>query len=275
MTETVPHLSKGNVTGRLEGKVVLITGAGSGQGRETAILFAAAGAIVYGSDVNEPGLAETSALGKAAGFDIRTTKVDASCESDVAAWVDRALNDHGRVDVLYNNGAGVHMAPFADMTLHQWRETLRMELDVIFVPTKAVWPHMIANGGGSIVNIASVAGMRADEGIGIAAHAAGKAGVIGVTRQLSLEGAPHWIRVNSISPGPIVTPGSQVYYESNARVARLFDGWPSLGRPGRPVEVAYAGLFLSSDESSWITGINLVVDGGTSSKSGVPLREQD
>jgi meso-butanediol dehydrogenase / (S,S)-butanediol dehydrogenase / diacetyl reductase len=273
VTEVIPHLSKGNPAGRLEGKVALITGAGSGQGRETALLFAAAGAAVFASDVNEQGVAETAAMGARAGFDIVATKADATSEKDVAVWVGRAVEEYGGVDILYNNGAGVHMAPFAELTLHQWRETLRLELDVVFVPTKAVWPLMIARGGGSIINIASTAGMRADEGVGIAAHAAGKGGVIAVTRQLSLEGAPHWIRVNSISPGPIMTPGSQQFYDNSARIRGLFDGWPSLGRPGRPIEVAYAGLFLASDESCFITGINLPVDGGATSKAGVPLRQ--
>src|SRR3546814_15153023 len=97
------------------------------------------------------------------------------------------------------------MAPFSDMTLDQWHETLRQELDVVFLPTKAVWPHMIRRGGGSIINIASTAGMRGLEYIGDSAHCAGKGGVIAMSRQLDLEGAPHWIRRNTLAPGPLRT----------------------------------------------------------------------
>jgi NAD(P)-dependent dehydrogenase (short-subunit alcohol dehydrogenase family) len=160
------------------------------------------------------------------------------------------------------------MAPFAEMTFEQWRETIRLELDVIFAPTKAVWPHMIAQNGGSIINIASGAGMRAAEGTGTAAHAAGKGGVIAVTRQLAIEGAPHWIRVNSISPGPIMTPNVRKIYETNPAFQRLFDSSTALSRHGFPIDIAYAGLFLASDESLFVTGINLPVDGGSTSKIG-------
>ena len=182
--------------------------------------------------------------------------------------MDDAVARHGGIDVLYNNGAGVHMVPFAEMTLQQWQETLHWELDVVFIPTKAAWPHLIARGGGSIINIASASGMRGSEFLGAAAHAAGKSGVIGFTRQLALEGAPHWIRVNAISPGPIVTPATQGFYEGSAEFRHHFDGWPLLARTGRPLDVAYLGLFLASDESTFMTGVNIPVDGGWTCKGG-------
>jgi NAD(P)-dependent dehydrogenase (short-subunit alcohol dehydrogenase family) len=122
--------------------------------------------------------------------------------------------------------------------------------------------------GGSIINIASVSGMRATEFLGAAAHAAGKSGVIGFTRQLALEGAPYWIRANSISPGPIVTPVTEPILGTNKPFSDCFHGWPLLSRVGRPADVAYAGLFLASNESSFITGANLTVDGGWAVKGG-------
>ncbi|WP_372731510.1 SDR family NAD(P)-dependent oxidoreductase [Novosphingobium sp.] len=262
------QLSHGPVAGRLEGKVAMVTGAGGAQGREVSVLFARAGAHVFASDINEATLAETKALATAQDLSIDCSVVDASSAVDAAAWVDRAYARHGQIDVLYNNGAGVHMAPFAEMTSEQWHETIRLELDVVFMPTKAVWPIMAAQNSGSIINIASGSGMLAAEGLGTSAHAAGKGGVIALTRQLSLEGAAHWIRVNCISPGPIMGPALEGVYQNDPAFRALFDSTPSLERHGYPVDIAYTGLFFASDESLFITGVNLAVDGGVTSKAG-------
>ena len=145
---------------------------------------------------------------------------------------------------------------------------MRLELDIVFIPMRAAWLHFIKRGGGSIINIASVSGMRASEFLGAATHATGKSGVIGFTRQLALEGAPHWIRANSISPGPIVTPVTQALLETSKEFSDRFNGWLMLARTGRTSDVAFAGLFLASDGSSFITGANLTVDGGWSAKGG-------
>lgn len=262
------RMSTGPSAGRLQGKVALITGAGGAQGQAVSLLFAQAGAIVFASDINEQTLAHTQALAAQRGLTLHTRGVDAASADDVNAWVQEAMDLHGRIDVLYNNGAHVHMAPFAEMTYEQWRETLRLELDVVYLPTKAVWPIMLRQQGGSIINIASCAGMAAAEGLGTSAHAAGKGGVIALTRQLSLEGAPHWVRVNCISPGPIMGPTLQLAYDANPHFRQLFDSTPSLARHGFPSDIAYAGLFLASDESTFITGVNLPIDGGATSKVG-------
>lgn len=262
------RISHGPCKDRLKDKVALVTGAGGGQGRDVALLFAQAGAVVYASDVNAATLEETRQYVARYGLSIHTDVVDASCQSDVQSWVDKAYQAHQQIDVMYNNGAGVHFAPFADMTLEQWHQTLRFELDVVFMPTKAVWPIMVKQQGGSIINIASCQGILASEGLGGSAHAAGKGGVIALTRQLSLEGAPHWIRVNCISPGPIIGPTLQQAYDNSESFRTLFDSAPSLERHGFPMDVAYAGLFFASDESQFITGVNLPVDGGITSKSG-------
>src|SRR3546814_10902138 len=139
---------KGPVSGRLSGKVALVTGAGGGQGRAATLLFARAGAVVLASDIQAPSLDETLALAQKENLRVHTNVVDAASEDAVNGWVEAAIGTAGGIDILYNNGAGVRMAPFSDMTLDQWHDTLRQELDVVFLPTKAVWTHMIRRGGG-------------------------------------------------------------------------------------------------------------------------------
>jgi len=262
------RISHGDCSGRLEGKVVLITGAGGGQGHVITLKFAEAGAHVFASDINPDTLALTAEAAKKQGLSITTTVVDASSQEQAQAWVDEAMAAHGRIDALYNNGAHVHMAPFSEMTAEQWHETIRLELDVIFMPTKAVWPIMTRQQGGSIINIASCQGILASEGLGAAAHSAGKGGVIAVTRQLAMEGAPHWIRVNCISPGPIMGPHLQTMYDASESFRELFDSSPMLDRHGFPEDIAYLGIYLASDESQFLTGVNIPVDGGGVNKVG-------
>jgi len=261
-------VSAGPVAGRLDGKVVLITGVGGGQGRAAALLFAKAGAVVVGNDCHASGIAETAALAEKAGHSVDLTVCDAADPDECGAWVDAAVKQHGRIDVLYNNAAYAHFGSVADLAPQQWRDTLRGQLDIVFFPVQSVWPHLIRNGGGAIINIASVSGMRATEGIGASALAAGKAGVIGLTHQLALEGAPHWIRVNTISPGPIMTIAAEAAFNKSPELREAFEGLTLLARTGQPMDVAYAALFLASDEAAFITGANLTVDGGWSSKGG-------
>ena len=132
------RISHGDCSGRLEGKVVLITGAGGGQGHVITLKFAEAGAHVFASDINPDTLALTAEAAKKQGLSITTTVVDASSQEQAQAWVDEAMAAHGRIDALYNNGAHVHMAPFSEMTAEQWHETIRLELDVIFMPTNSL-----------------------------------------------------------------------------------------------------------------------------------------
>jgi meso-butanediol dehydrogenase / (S,S)-butanediol dehydrogenase / diacetyl reductase len=260
--------SSASVSGRLAGKVAVVTGAGGGQGLAAAMLFAQAGATVVACEINPKGVEATKRIVSEQSLDLEITQVNAADENEVKAWIDEAAARHGAIDILYNNAGHTHFAPFGEMSLDQWRETMRYELDIVFIPTRAVWSHLVARGGGSIINIASVSGMRGCEFLGAAAHAAGKSGVIGFTRQLALEGAPHWIRANSISPGPIVTPVTQALLDTSKEFNECFNGWPMLSRTGRTADVAFAGLYLASDESSFVTGVNLAVDGGWSAKGG-------
>jgi len=165
-------------------------------------LFARSGATVVGCDRNADGIEETLELAERDGYRVQLSVITDLTEPVAAKqWIDEAVNRNGRLDVLYNNAASVHFAPVEEMTPKLWTETLKGELDIVFMPIRAAWRHL-ARQGGSIINSASLSGMRALEYIGATAHAASKGGVIAMTRQLALEGAPHGIRCNSISPGP-------------------------------------------------------------------------
>ena len=245
MSVAYKRASHGPVAGRLDGKVVAISGTGGGQGRAAALLFARAGAIVVGCDRNADAIAETRQLAKREGVELQLSVVpDLTDPGAATQWIEDAVNRNGRLDVLYNNAASVHFAPIESLTPELWTQTLRGELDIVFMPTRAAWRHL-AREGGSIINSASLSGMRALENIGATAHAASKGGVIAMTRQLALEGAPFGIRANSISPGPIATPATQQALDTDPEFKRHFEGWPLLARGGEADDVAYTALFLA------------------------------
>ncbi len=247
---------------RLDGKIVLITGIGSGQGRAAAVLFAKEGAQVVGCDINEAGAKTTVDLVRKAGFDMMSmAPVDLSDEKQATAWVEEAVAKAGGIDVLYNNASTGRVGPLLTMTTETWHFTLRNELDLILFTTRTAWPHLVARGGGSVINTGSIIAERGTD-MPMSAHGAAKAGVHALTVHMALEGGPDGIRVNTISPGLI---------ESGATAAHLVDPFDNmqkqvrtspLGRVGRPEDVAPLALFLASDESAYITGTNIVVDGG-------------
>src|SRR5258707_8706582 len=148
------------MAGRLQNKVVLITGTGGGQGRAAALLFASEGAIVVGSDVKEDGNNETARMVVEAGFQMDASTVDVSDDEQCKAWVERAAQTYGGIDVLYNNAASVLFAPFPEMGAAEWHYALRYELDVIFFPSKYAWPHLAARGGGALYNICRLPRLR-------------------------------------------------------------------------------------------------------------------
>jgi meso-butanediol dehydrogenase/(S,S)-butanediol dehydrogenase/diacetyl reductase len=234
------------VIGRLQGKVALISGTARGQGAEAAARFAAEGATVVGGDV----LTEDRYL-------------DVTDEDSVATWIDRAVDAHGRIDILYNNAGAVRFAPIEEQSLADWRFTLAAELDSVFLACKHAWPHLRASRG-VILNIASTAGIAGSLTNQRVAHTASKGGVIAVTRQLAAEGAPHGIRVNAISPGMIATPGAEENLLARDHPMHSIARAIPLGRLGTPQDIIPAAVFLCSDEAAYITGANLVVDGGWS-----------
>jgi meso-butanediol dehydrogenase/(S,S)-butanediol dehydrogenase/diacetyl reductase len=248
-------------TGRLNGRVALITGTGGGQGRAAALRFAAEGALVVGCDVGVEGDAETARLVRAAGgrIDIRDP-VDLGDPDACQDWIEWAASLHGRIDILYNNASRCCFAPFEEMTLDAWRETIRNELDLVFFACKFAWPHLKKQGG-VIINIASIVGVIASDTGRSSAHGAAKGGVISLTRQLAFEGAPHGIRVVAISPGTIVTPGTQAILAEPAVRERLLDK-NMIRRLGTPEEIVGIAAMLASDDGAFITGENIIVDGG-------------
>jgi meso-butanediol dehydrogenase / (S,S)-butanediol dehydrogenase / diacetyl reductase len=245
---------------RLAGKIAFITGTAGGQGRAAAQLFAAEGARVIGCDLNVEGAEETVELVRGAGGEMTSfSPVDLGDHDAARAWIEQGIATAGGIDVLYNNASTATFGPVGAIDPADWAFTFRNEVDLILWTTQAAWPHLIERAGGSIINTASCAGHRGWATVPGAAHSATKGAVIALTRQLAAEGCAHGIRVNSISPGVIVTPAVRGAIGSGAVTMSV----PmALGRLGRPEDIAHFALYLASDESSWVTASDFVIDGG-------------
>ncbi|WP_353218236.1 glucose 1-dehydrogenase [Sandarakinorhabdus sp.] len=247
----------------LTGKVALVTGAASGLGKAAASALAKAGAAVLLTDCDLAG--EEAAAGLvAAGLKASFRLHDVTSEADWAAAVAHAVDDFGRLDILVNN-AGISGGRHALMehSLEAWRHTLSINLDGVFLGLRHAGPPIAAAGGGSIINVSSILGKVGMAGA--AAYCASKGGVTLLTKAAALEWAPLQIRVNSIHPGfvetPLVANALAASDDGNALRDALITAHP-LGRMGLPAEIAAAILFLASDAASFMTGAELVVDGG-------------
>lgn len=244
---------------RLSEKVAVITGGAAGQGRAAALLFAREGATVVVADLDEEGGRAVTNDVDAAGGSASYVKADVTDEGQVAALVEATVASHGRLDVMYNNAGLVRMAPVADLSTEDWDFTISFELTQVYFGCKYALRQMQRQGSGSIINTASTSGLVGIPGHG--PHAASKAGVIGLTRSIAVDYGPHGIRCNAIAPGFV--PFTQQTLElSNPEFIDMMLALQPLKRPGTPDDVATAALFLASDESSWITGHVLAVDGG-------------
>ena len=246
---------------RLSNKVAIITGAGSGIGRETSLLFLEEGAQVVLADINEATLEETMNLVSQKGFKDNAVSViaDVSKESAIESMVKTAMDEFGQLDILFNNaGLGGAFGSISDIDGDEWDQSMVILLKSVFMGIKHASKVMKTNSNGaSIINTASIAGMSG--GGGPQAYSAAKAAVINLSQTTALELGEFKIRVNSISPGAINTPLLNALSEDwDDRIK----GLQPIEELGQPLDIAYAALFLASDESRFVTGHNLCVDGG-------------
>jgi len=253
---------------RLDGKVAIITGAADGIGEASARLFVQEGARVVIADVDdEKGKTVARELGRTALY----LHTDVTSEADIKAAIDLAVREFGRLDCLYNNAGGAGMfAPIQDIPVDAFDKTIALLLRAAFIGIKYATPVMKARGSGSVINMASVAGFRT--GDSDHCYAVAKAGIIQLTRMAAMELGESNIRVNCISPGFVVTGAFQkaagmtreAYAQRLPRLKDHFATYQSIRRAGLPEDIARAALWLAGDDSSFVNGANLVVDGGLS-----------
>lgn len=246
-------------TGRLQGKVALVTGAGSGIGKETATRFAAEGAQVVCADLlGDEAIATATEIGTSA----LGIEMDVTVTKSIKAGLKQLLRQFGSLDCVINNAGVTIVGAAHEMEEDDWDRELDTNLKSVYLVTKAAWPHLV-EGGGSIASTASIAGIWAIPAD--AAYCASKAGVIMLTKCMALDGAKVGIRVNCVCPGFIETPMIEGYFadQPDPEASRQYaTSIHPLGRLGKPRDVADAFVYLSSDEASWVTGTSLVVDGG-------------
>ncbi|HKT04339.1 MAG TPA: SDR family NAD(P)-dependent oxidoreductase [Rugosimonospora sp.] len=252
--------------GRLDGKITLITGTGGGMGAVAARMFAREGARVVGCDVDVDGSRRTADLVRSEGGAMTAmAPVDLGDPDAAAEWVDAAVRVYDGIDVLYNNASSQRFAALDELSVADWDFTIRNELNLVYYTTRAAWPHLKARGGGSVINVGSIAALRGVEFMPQNAHSTAKGGVLALTLQLVVEGGPYGIRANAISPGIVRTANTAPLLDDPPeRFRRLVLDRLPLGRPGQPEDVVHAAIFLASDESAWISGANIVIDGGGS-----------
>ncbi len=269
--------------GRLAGKVALVTGAGSsgpgwGNGKATAALFAREGAKVFLVDVNEDAVAETKTIIDGEGGACAAWRADVSQSPEVERLVARCIETYGRIDVLHNNVGISALGGPVETDEASWDRVFQVNLKSVFLTCKHVLPIMVAQGGGSIINISSVASIRWG-GVAYLSYSASKAALNQLTKCVGLEYARRGIRCNCILPGLMDTPMPRVQLmEAFAgsggveEMLRVRDATSPTGKQGEPWDVAYAALFLASDESKYINAAELVVDGGLSQTTAGPQK---
>lgn len=250
---------------RLKDRVAFVSGMAMGIGKGIAELFAAEGADIIGIDIDETNGTATAESIRSKGGRCLFCLTDVASQTAVQAAVEAGLREFGKIDILANVVGIASEAPAHQMELADWERILRVNLTSMFLTSKYVLPSMLARKRGAIVQIASVQALRGFPGY--PHYAASKGGIISLTRQMSREYAPYGIRVNCIAPGTVETPLNLQVLARSPKPAELLAAWERMhpiGRLGKPLDIAYGALYLASDESSWVTGHCLVIDGGLS-----------
>ena len=246
---------------RLEGKVALISGGARGQGAVEARMFAEEGASVVIGDILDDQGRQTEAELQELGYNVTFVHLDVTSESDWDAAVQAAIGAYGKLDILLNNAGILIRKNIEETTEEDWDRIFSINAKGVFLGTKAAIPAMRENGGGSIINISSTAGLVGSPN-GSASYTATKGAVRLFTKSTAIQHAREGIRCNSIHPGPIETDMIADTLNDPANLALRMQRLP-LGRVGKPSEIAYGAIYLASDESSFVTGSELVIDGGT------------
>jgi NAD(P)-dependent dehydrogenase (short-subunit alcohol dehydrogenase family) len=253
----------------MQGKVAIVTGGGSGIGRASAVRFAHEGAAVMVADVRRHKAEETARMISSAGGTATATQVDVGDADDVARMVEETVDGFGRLDVLFNNAATVRPGGAIELAVEDWDLVWRTNVSSVFFGAKFAAPRM--TDGGAIISTASVSGLLADAEL--IAYNATKAAVINLTRALAVDLTPRGIRVNCICPGIVMTPPTRAYMRDDV-VRTLTEATLPARRLAQPEEIAAAAVWLAGDESSYVTGHALVVDGGLSIQGAGSLMHQ-